>query len=152
MSEEKITMLIIAWLQEKGWRIIAFDYPQSGLGTYLHPDNSTSKNAGSIVPDIVAINDNDTVCVFFEDKDHFYMGDFEKQNTLIHNNNYTNDIHELLNNNNAGNVRNIYYGIGYPTIAHDKKGHNYETMVDFVVGVDPDQKVTVLYSNSNIFC
>lgn len=49
MSEEQVTKLILEWLLNKKWNIIAFDFPQSGTGIYLHPnDQSSEKNDRSI--------------------------------------------------------------------------------------------------------
>ena len=66
MSEERVTKEIIKYLKKNDWLILSYDFPQSGTGTLILPDNSSSeKNKDSIIPDIIAIKDNK--CIFFED-------------------------------------------------------------------------------------
>ena len=50
MREEKVTKNILDWLEENGWTIICYDFPQSGTGVLLHLNNSnrTEKNKGGI--------------------------------------------------------------------------------------------------------
>lgn len=148
MTEGTVTNSIIKWLEEAGWRIIDYDYPDSAHGTLIHPDRSISKNKGGIKPDIIAVKGD--LCVFFEDKDRSWPKDFKKQNELIHHDRYKDNIHKMLQVNNASNVSNIYYGIGYPIDAH-KTGRKYLPLVDFVIGVYPDSNIEVLYSKYAIF-
>lgn len=70
MREENVTKKIIKYLKKNNWKIIAFDFPQSGTGIMILPDdNKSTKNKESIIPDIVAYKDK--ICVFFENKDRF---------------------------------------------------------------------------------
>ena len=54
MREEQVTKNILDWLEGNGWKIICYDFPQSGTGVLLHLNNSnrTEKNKGGIIPDI----------------------------------------------------------------------------------------------------
>ena len=38
LTEEQATKAILDWLEENGWKIICFDFPQSGTGVSLHPN------------------------------------------------------------------------------------------------------------------
>ena len=83
MNEEVVTKIIIKNLKDKGVIILAFDYPQSGMGVPLIPDiNDLPK----ITLDIIAMSDNEVL--FFENKDRYYPKDFEKlynfKNNLLH--------------------------------------------------------------------
>ena len=78
MKEEKVTINILNWLESNGWKIICYDFPQSGTGFVLHScnRNNSSKNKESVIPDIIAIK-NGTV-VFFENKDRFVLSNYKK--------------------------------------------------------------------------
>ena len=69
MTEEQVTKSILKWLIDNDWKIVCFDFPQSGTGHFLHPNGSTEKNKDAINPDIVAVNGN--ICVFLKIKTDF---------------------------------------------------------------------------------
>lgn len=142
MTEEQVTKAFLRKLIDNGWRIVCFDFPQSGTGRFLHPNNSASdKNLGTINPDIVTVKNG--LCLFFENKDHFYLPDYEKQNRLIVNNEYTDDINKLLD---GIEVNTFYYGIGIPTSAHGEKSIESQHLVDFIFGVEDDKSIVDLYN------
>lgn len=146
MKEEQVTKAILNWLINAGWEIVCYDFPQSGTGRLLHPNSTTKeKNKGAINPDIVATK-NDT-CVFFENKDRFYYPDYQKVNILITGNDYSEAIHELLKN---YPVDKFFYGIGLPVPEYSQKATEAENLVDFVVGVDENKSVKVLYCKDGI--
>ena len=146
MTEEQVTKAIMAWLISNGWHIVCFDFPQSGTGRILHPDFAVGeKNKGSVIPDIVAVKKN--VCLFFENKDRFYYPDYEKVNSFIIDNQYTNAIALLLQD---YVVSEIYYGIGLPTIKHKKQSQASAEFVDFIIGVEEDRTIIVLYNPQNV--
>lgn len=147
MTEEQITKAILAWLMNDGWEIVCYDFPQSGTGKFLHPNGSIEKNKDTINPDIVAVKGDN--CVFFENKSYFYYPDYEKVEMLRTTDDYSNAINDLLRD---FSVSNIYYGIGYPTTVHKKKAKESEHLTDFVVGVNEDKTLSILYcNNDNIF-
>ncbi len=146
MTEEQVTKNILQWLMNKGWEIVCFDFPQSGTGKFLHPNGSTEKNKDAINPDIVAVKGDQ--CVFFENKSYFYYPDFEKVERLRSTTDYSDAIDELLKN---YVINSIQYGIGYPVSAHKSKAKNSLGMVDFVVGVNADDSIEVLYSTNSVF-
>ena len=113
MREEHVTKALLKWLIDNDWEIICFDFPQSGTGRLLHPNGASEKNKGAINPDIVAVRNR--VCLFFENKDRFYFPDYEKVNSLIVDNQYTDAIATLLS---GHNVEQIFYGIGLPSEKH----------------------------------
>lgn len=142
MSEEQVTKLILEWLLNKKWNIIAFDFPQSGTGIYLHPnDQSSEKNDRSINVDIIAVKDKK--CVFLENKDRYFYPDFLKMNSLIKNNKYTKSIDRLLS---KFNIEYFYYGIGLPSSGYNEKAKKSAKMVDFVVGVNENESIKLIYS------
>lgn len=141
MKEEKVTKAIIAWLKINDWKIICFDFPQSGTGKVLHPDNlGNEKNLDSIIPDIVAVKND--IAVFFENKDRFYLNDYIKVHNLIQNNNYSCDINKLLS---SFTIEKIFYGIGIPTCKHSYKSIQNQELVNFIIGVNDDETITQLY-------
>ena len=146
LTEENITKLIMSWLEKNDWTIICFDFPQSGTGKVLHPSGNGTKNKGVIIPDIIAFREGK--CVFFENKDRFCRGDFEKINKLKTTDEYVESIEELLKN---YQIKSIYYGIGLPDISGiTKKALSYKDMTDFIVCVS-DKKTRVVYELSHIF-
>ncbi len=67
MREEKVTIHILNWLEANEWKIICYDFPQSGTGILIHPnikETKTTKNKGGVIPDIIAVKME--TAVFFE--------------------------------------------------------------------------------------
>lgn len=131
ISEEKVTINIIKWLKESGWEIICYDFPQSGTGIMLHPNQRDvdDKNKNGIIPDIIAIKDEKAV--FFENKNRFYLDDFHKINELRTNNQYSQALNLMISN------KNIAYGIGLPNSKNNiEKAKKYLDIIDFLVLVD----------------
>lgn len=146
MNEEQVTKSILKCLIENGWDILCFDFPQSGTGRLLHPDNQpNAKNLLSINPDIVTIKKD--ICLFFENKDRFFKSDFIKVNGLIQNNNYTKDISKLLD---GYDIKKIYYGIGMPLRKYTTSAKKYQNMVDFIVGVTDEYVIKFCFNKYNI--
>lgn len=141
MREEQVTKAILKWLLDNHWKIICFDFPQSGTGRLLHPNGANEKNKGAINPDIVAVRNG--VCLFFENKDRFYLPDYEKLHDLIVDNAYTEAISQLL----SGHRSEVfYYGIGLPAAKHGKRSKDAAHLVDFIVGVEKDISISVLHN------
>lgn len=132
IKEEDITKFLLDWLEEKGWTILCFDFPQSGTGIAIHPNDRKTKNKGTFIPDIVAHKGD--IVLFFENKDRFVMDDFTKIERLRTTEEYSNDISALLM---QVNYKTILYGVGLPesesTIAHIKDNI---AMVDFAILVN----------------
>ena len=146
MTEEQVTKAIITALDKCGWAILSFDFPQSGSGKMLHPnDHCTEKNRGGIIPDIIALKDS--TCLFFENKDRVVIDDFVKISSLINDNQYTNDIDKLLD---KYTVKKILYGIGFPSNKWNKQVALNSSLVDFIIGVSLDKNIEFLYNPQNI--
>lgn len=146
MTEEQVTKALLNWLIQNEWKIICFDFPQSGTGIMLHPDNSFyEKNRDGIIPDIVAVKHD--VGLFFENKDRFFLPDYQKICELRTDNKYTNAIKSLLN---GIKLNSIYYGIGLPTKKHTRRSVESAFLVDFIIGVDEDYLINILHSTNSL--
>lgn len=147
LTEEQVTKSLLRWLIRNNWTIIAFDFPQSGTGRCLHPNNTDSKTDGIWIPDIVAHRENNLV--FFENKDKFMYSDVEKVIWLKKTKNYLVAIHEITQN---YNYDNIYYGIGFP---HDQNNINkaepYLEKVDFLLTAIDRDHANVDYDPYDVF-
>ncbi len=138
MKEEDVTKAILMKLVSTGWEIVCYDFPQSGTGRVLHPNDRESKTLGAIIPDIVAIKDG--VVVDFENKDRFVLSDFEKIDNLRHSTEYSESWNLLL----AGyQYSHIYYGVGMPmSDTNYSKAEEYRSKVDFIVYLNEDGSLT----------
>jgi hypothetical protein len=149
ITEEQVTKAILNWLESNNWQIITFDFPQSGTGYSLHPneDLRTTKNKGAFIPDIVAIK-NDTV-VFFENKDRFVLSDFAKVEELKSTQDFTKSTEKLLED---FVYSKIFYGVG---LAHtDKtelKTNENLDKIDFAIFLHQDNSIKVTFDNHDIF-
>lgn len=147
LTEERVTKSLIKWLVGNDWTIISFDYPQSGTGRALHPNEEVSKTEGIIIPDIVA-HKGDKV-IFFENKDRFVLADYEKVENLRLKNNYSRSIRLLTS---QYSYKSIFYGIGQPNKeTWNEKAIENSGMVDFIMVVNADGTVAKLYDPSMIF-
>lgn len=147
IREENVTKAILAWLEQRSWEIVCFDFPQSGTGRVLHAnDRAGIKNKDTIIPDIIAIKEH--TVVFFENKDRFYLPDFVKIENIRVNNNYSKALEELLS---EYTYHDIYYGIGLP-ISDENKQKVKENInkVDFIVDSD-GLEVAVNFQRKRIF-
>lgn len=138
MREENVTMILIEWLKKKKWTIVAFDYPGSGTGVRLHKNGTRFKNKDTIVPDIIAVRDG--IALFFENKDHFYKKDFEKQSSNITENLFSDDVEELLK---PFDIKTIKWGIGIPENKYSNSVNKHEYMVDFLYTVEEEGTVNI---------
>lgn len=149
LTEEQITKAILDWLEKDGWEILCYDFPQSGTGVSMHPNEElrTTKNKGAIIPDIVAIKG--TTVLFFENKDRFVLSDFVKVNDLKTGSDYSASIQKLLKN---YKVSQIFYGVGLPKNDNIlKRVAEHEEKIDFAICVANDKSVTVQFDRSSIF-
>ena len=147
IKEEEVTKKMLKWLVHSGWEIICFDFPQSGTGRQLHPNDRSSKTKGIIIPDIVALKDG--VVVDFENKDRFFFSDFEKVEELRNTDDYCNDWARLLS---GRTYHNIYYGIGMPyTNNNHSKAEEFAYMVDFIVYLKEDGNFQITDNIGGLF-
>lgn len=149
MREERVTINILNWLEENGWQIVCYDFPQSGTGILLHPngDDRTEKNKGGIIPDIIAVKD--TIALFFENKDRFYQPDFDKLFEIKAVNNFSNSLNQLLS---GFSISKIVYGIGIPEEnKHLEKSKTQLDKIDFLITTDDDKNIKIHYDNEKVF-
>jgi hypothetical protein len=149
ITEEQATKAILDWLENNNWEIICFDFPQSGTGVSLHPNNEfrTTKNKGAFIPDIVAIKNG--IVVFFENKDRFVLDDFVKVQDLRQNNDYSNSIEKLLAN---FKYTKIFYGVGlvYSVNAEQKTNENLDK-IDFAILYHENKTIKIQFDPNRIF-
>lgn len=147
LTEEQVAKSIIRWLMKNGWTIIAFDFPQSGTGRCLHPNDTDSKTDGIWIPDIVAHRGKNLI--FFENKDRCVYRDFEKVERLRHTSSYSKAIKEITQ---GYEYDNIYYGIGFPQSPSSiNTASTYYDMIDFLVTAIDKDNANVEYDPYHIF-
>lgn len=149
ITEEQVTKAILEWLEENGWEIICFDFPQSGTGVSLHPNQElrTTKNKGAFIPDIVAIKNG--VLLFFENKDRFVLTDFIKVQELKQTKDYTASIVKFLAN---FTYSKIFYGVGLAyTEKTEQKTNEHLEKIDFAVFFQQDNSVKVTFDPNGLF-
>lgn len=149
MREEKVTINILKWLENNGWKIVCFDFPQSGTGVLFHPNNEenrTSKSKDGIIPDILATRN--TVALFFENKDRFVQSDFEKIKEVKLLGNYSNSLNNILSD---FNITNIFYGIGIPAVEkYITKSLENIKGIDFLISTSEDGVVQINFDENGI--
>ena len=149
ITEEQVTKAILIWLEENDWEIICFDFPGSGTGVTLHPNErlGNTKNKGSFIPDIVAIKNE--IVIFFENKDRFVLSDFIKVQNLKNNNDYSNSIQIFLA---KFEYSKILYGVG---LAHSNTTENKTNIhldkIDFAVFYDSNGVIKTHFSPIGFF-
>lgn len=149
MREERVTINILSWLEENGWQIVCYDFPQSGTGILLHPngDNRTEKNKGGIIPDIIAVKDK--IALFFENKDRFYQPDFDKLFEIKTENNFSDSLNQLLS---GFSISKIVYGIGLPEVKkHLEKSKTQLDKIDFLISTNENKNVEIHYDIEKVF-
>jgi hypothetical protein len=150
MKEERVTINILNWLENNGWKIICYDFPQSGTGILLHPNSEehrTTKNKGGIIPDILAARNS--VALYFENKDRFVLSDFEKIIEIKTSNIFSNSLNTILSD---FNVTNVFYGIGIPAIEkYIIKSLEKIDGIDFLISTNENGEVQIDFDKYKIF-
>uniref|UniRef100_UPI00404B33A1 hypothetical protein n=1 Tax=Gelidibacter sp. TaxID=2018083 RepID=UPI00404B33A1 len=149
MREERVTINILNWLEENGWQIVCYDFPQSGTGILLHPngDDRTEKNKGGIIPDIIAVKED--IALFFENKDRFYQPDFDKLFEIKTENNFSDSLSQLLS---GFSINKMVYGIGIPEEKkHLEKSKTKLDKIDFLITTDDNKNVKVHFDIEKVF-
>lgn len=145
MNEEEVTKSILSKLRSDSWTIISFDFPQSGTGKTLHPNGSSNKNEGSIIPDIIAVRNN--TCLIFENKSFCCKNDFDKLYDMKIKQNYSQSLEKLLKEH---NIRNYYYIIGMPIRFENKIVSDLYSKVDAVCFVDENRGIKIITDSKNV--
>jgi len=143
ITEAFVTRKTVEWLSNRGWSIIAFDFPQSGTGFVLHPNDSTSKVKGAIIPDIVARKDE--VGLILENKDRFNIADFKKINRLRTTSDFSGSLEILFG---GEPPKTMYYGVAFPHIASQiQNAQPHLDKIDFLLTVTREGEVRVSHTN-----
>lgn len=144
MTEEIVTRSILAHLMKCGWRILSFDFPQSGTGRSLHPAGSQSKNQGVLIPDIIAVKED--VGIYMENKDHYYPEDFCKVHNVLHGLAYSDSFSKVL----GIEQETLIGGIGLPEECCDAISTDALKLVGFVLKVNEAGVVSVHYASPGL--
>lgn len=80
MSEEQVTRAVLSWLTAHGWEILDYDFPGGGTGRSFHVGGLTGKNAGIIIPDVIAWKDS--CALVMENKAKDTKSDYDKIHRL----------------------------------------------------------------------
>ena len=150
MTEETVTKSLLDYLISNNWKIICFDFPQSGTGRFIQVLNS-SKNKDSINPDIIAYKNKSIL--YFENKGYYYFKDFEKIEKIKTTIEYQDSLKKFLD---QYDYDTIYYGIGLPSAEYSKVSKIASEKVDFILGVNENKETNVLLcshlvNENNIF-
>lgn len=144
MTEENVTKAILGYLIKYGWRIVSFDFPQSGTGRALHPAGSLSKNMGVLIPDIIAAKEG--VGIYMENKDHYYPEDFRKVHNVLDGQVYATSFLKVL----GVDQTNLIGGIGLPEVCCNAIEPDMLRLVDFVFKVNEAGSVSVYYTSPGL--
>lgn len=149
MKEERVTINIMNWLESNGWKIVCYDFPQSGTGILLHPNakgNRVEKSKGGIIPDIIAIKNS--IALYFENKDRFVLSDFEKVRDIKISGNYSESLDNILS---QFNISTIYFGIGIPAVdKYIKKSLENIKDIDFLLSTLENGEVHINFDRNNV--
>ena len=149
ITEEKVTKFLLTWLETNNWKIISYDFPQSGTGICIHPNLEfrTTKNKDSFIPDIIAYKNN--TVIFFENKDRFFLEDFHKVDKLRTTSMYSDSILNLLK---KINYKSIFYGIGMPFFQKNTiRSEEVKNKTDFIICTMQKGSIIVFYDPMKIF-
>lgn len=76
MSEEQVTRAVLSWLAAHGWEILDYDFPGGGTGRSFHVGGMAGKNAGIVIPDVIAWKDSRVLVM--ENKARDTKSDYDK--------------------------------------------------------------------------
>lgn len=139
MKEEQVTEAIENHLKKAGWTMFAVDYPTSGSGLRLHPNDreAGTKHGGSIVPDVVAYRKSTVLVV--ESKPYFDTKDAAKL-LRISDGRYSESLHRRVY---ATEIKTIQTALAFPKTDADSIKQNILGGVDKLLLVDEELNVTV---------
>lgn len=142
ITEEQITISILNFLDSCGWRILCFDFPQSGTGIFFSHENfPNEKNKHSLNPDIIAVKNK--VAIHLENKIYWNESDVQLLKKLKIHNPYRKSIDNKLK---LTKECTFYYGLG---LYDYKKNDNLvdanfsKNYYDFVFFVDDKKQIRI---------
>ena len=141
VTEELVTLSIIRFLKSMKFDIISFDFPQSGTGMVLHPNNRLGKNEGVLIPDVIA--KNSTKLLILEDKDHYDRSDVVKLRKLKTGETHSREIDKLVD---EFALVSVAYGIGIPDEPkHVDRAKKEACDLDVILAVDAERNVVAVH-------
>lgn len=149
MTEENVTKTFMKWLSRQGWKILSYDFPQSGTGVVLHPQrsNSRSKNARTIIPDIIAVKSRSIIVC--ENKCRYVQSDVEKVYKVKTSGLYSESIREFVG---TSKLNKIFYGMGISDSKTSReKLHQHTRRIDFAFVVSKSGVVSVVVDHNELF-
>jgi len=140
LSEEKVTRELIRFHQREGWNVVSFDLPETGAGERIPPNNrqTGTKQRGSIVPDIVAVNGE--ILRLVESKPKFDMNDVRKLE-LVLNGEYSQGIERKF-----GHLEweSVEVSIGLPIAENSTTLEKKASRLDLSLFIQPDGGIEIL--------
>lgn len=139
MKEEVVTEAVENHLAEIGWTMFAVDYPTSGSGLRLHPNErkTGTKHRDSIVPDVVAYRENTVLIV--ECKPYFDKNDASKL-LKISGGEYSKSLHRRVY---TTEIKSIRTALAFPKSDADSIRKDVLDGVDRLFLVDRKLNVTM---------
>jgi hypothetical protein len=150
MREEFVTISIINHLKLLNFCIVSFDYPQSGTGKILLPNDRgyKSKNEGGIIPDIVCIKGGNLL--IFENKVNFFKPDIDALLTLTKSGKYTKALHQITLTNQINDAPCV--GVGLRDTGRNRTAcKKYEGVIDFAIFVNESGEISIGFDRRDLF-
>ena len=143
MTEEFVTLSAMRWLEDTGWEIIAYEYPQSGTGVLIRPDDAVDRTKEAVTPDILAYDRAHGAGLYFENKVAFSLADFRKIQMLRTATRYRRALSRLFP---YGLPSRMGYGVAFLDLAANLgRARKYLQMVDFIIAVAASGSVRVIF-------
>lgn len=141
MREERITINLLRKLSKNDWEILSFDFPQSGTGKILHPDNAAE---GDVIPDIIAYKNQNLIIM--ENKLNYSEDDIKKLIKMKTTNIYFDSVNDLLEDR---VVINYYFGVALKNSSRNKnKLSSVGDAIDFSILYDFERDIFLDFKNS----
>ncbi len=149
MKEEFITKSFLKFLIDRSWEILSYDFPQSGTGISLQPNQTfrqpETKNEGMITPDIIAFKKN--IGLISENKPYFDKQDVDKL-VKIRQGIYSESLNKVFEDK---QVKKLVLGIVLPNILTEiSKAQSYFNQIDFVFTINSNGSCDIGYLREGI--
>jgi len=144
MNEEFITKSFLKFLIDRDWEILSYDFPQSGTGLSLQPNQifkqPETKNEGMITPDIIAFKNG--IGLLSENKPYFDKQDIGKLKK-IKRGDYSEDLHRVFG---VRKISRLYLGVVLLDIQSEiSKAQQYISAIDFIFAINNGGSCDIKY-------
>lgn len=140
MSEEQVTRAVLSWLTAHGWEILDYDFPGGGTGRSFHVGEVAGKNAGIVIPDVIAWKDSSVLVM--ENKAKDTKSDYDKIHRLSGNEDFLSQLRKTYPTKQMGR---ILFGIAFSGPPRYLKMAS-DMGVGLVLRVDEDRTCQVEYA------